>query len=188
MPARRKVLITAVLVAALAVLIVIDRQGWLLVPAGDDLATYHDQSFLVTRVIDGDTVEIAAVDRLTGELGTHVRLWGIDCPEMARDDQPAEPWAAEATQFTGARCQGEPVVVKLEAHRLRDTYGRLLAHLITEDGVNVSEALLREGLAYADDRWKHDMIERYRQAEAEARTENAGLWSNGSRPAHAPGR
>src|SRR5262245_25927415 len=46
--------------------------------------------YQVERVIDGDTLVVAA-----GHI--HVRLQGIDCPEIATQDHPAQPWSAEAT-------------------------------------------------------------------------------------------
>jgi endonuclease YncB( thermonuclease family) len=178
-PLRRKPWVTALVLLLLVALIYADQRGWLLVPAGDDIALYHQRSFLVTRVIDGDTIELAAIDRVTGAIGTRVRLWGIDCPEMGWQDRHAEPWALEATDFTRQLCEGEMVVLRLESRRLRDVYDRLLAHVTAGGGVNVSEAILRAGLARADERWRHEMLEAYRQAEQDGRKANAGLWSDG---------
>ena len=178
LPIRRKPWTALAALLVLAALIYADHRGWLLVPAGDDVSAYHQQSFLVSRVIDGDTIELAAIDRLTGDVGVRVRLWGIDCPEMGWQERPAEPWAWEATDFTQQLCEGEFVVLRLETHRLRDVYDRLLAHVIVDDGVNVSEAILRAGLARVDERWRHELIHVYRRAERRAQQESAGLWSD----------
>jgi len=189
LPMGRKVWISAVVIAAVALLAYVDNKGWLLVPAGDDLDSFDRKSFLVTRVIDGDTIEIAAVDKTDGSFGVRVRLWGIDCPEMPNFGKPAEPWAAQATAFTTQLCMDQFVTLELEPHRMRDTYDRLLAHVVVSDtNINVSEAILRAGLAHADERWRHDMMELYRRAEADARKKNAGLWSSGFVAPPAPGR
>ena len=174
---RRHTWVSALLLITLVAVIYADHRGWLLVPAGDDLSAYHLQSFLVTQVIDGDTVEIAAIDRLSGELTTRVRLWGIDCPEVARHDVPAEPWADEAAQLMRGLCQGAMITLQLESHRPRDGFDRLLAHVIDARGGNLSEALLRAGLAEADERWRHELMHVYREAERQARQSKAGMWS-----------
>lgn len=170
----------------MALLIYADQRGWLLVPVDDDVEAYEGKTFFVSRVIDGDTIELAFPDVHTDKPTTHVRLWGIDCPEVARNGRKAEPWADEATDFARDRCEGDSVVLHLEPQRLRDVYDRLLAYVILSDGEDLSEALLRAGFAHADERWRHSKVEAFRRAEDEARTKNAGLWSGGS-GAPAPG-
>ncbi len=66
--------------------------------------------------------------------------------------------------------------VRLEAHRLRGRYGRLLAYIVLPDGTVLNERLLSEGLAQADDRWPHRDMDRYRQLEDQAKREKRGLW------------
>ncbi len=59
-----------------------------------------------------------------------------------------------------------------------DRYGRLLAHLFLNNGQNVSEWLLRRGLATTltvpPNLWQ---LECYQQAEQQARQQQKGLWS-----------
>jgi endonuclease YncB( thermonuclease family) len=179
-------IILAILV--LALLVYADQRGWLLVPAGDDVERYEETSFLVVRAIDGDTIELAMPDAFTQDLTTRVRLWGIDSPELGREGRPAEPWAKEAAEFMAGACAGALVVLEIEDHRRRDVYDRLLAHVSLSDGTNLSELLLRAGLASADERWRHQKIEAYRLAEEEAKRAKTGLWSDGSPAAvmHSP--
>ena len=151
---RKRLIVTCMCVIALLVLIVADRQGFLLSPGGD-LAQYHGQAFRVVRIVDGDTLIIDAQD---GESATtRVRLWGIDTPELAnvKSGTTAQLYSDEAAQFARDLCEGKVIVLSLESHRLRDYYGRLLAYVELPDGRVLNEQLLKEGLAKADDFYPH---------------------------------
>ena len=162
----------------LALLIIADRRGWLLVRDADDLPAYHGRLALVSRVIDGDTIEISVPDSMAdGAATTRVRLWGIDAPEMPHFDQAEEPLAREATNLAIGMVQGREVRLYLEPQRPRDSYGRVLAHVESSDGRSLNEALLEAGLARADDRWPHTRLTRYAQVELAARRAQVGLWS-----------
>ncbi|MEL7029946.1 MAG: nuclease, partial [Pseudomonadota bacterium] len=61
----------------------------------------------VERVIDGDTIAVRALIWLDHEISVRVRLAGIDAPEGARADCPAEKARAEAaTAFLAAWVEG----------------------------------------------------------------------------------
>jgi endonuclease YncB( thermonuclease family) len=131
----------------LAVLSAADHRGWLLVRPDDDLRRYHGRRIAVTRVLDGDTIEVGLGDRRLGRPATRLRLWGIDCPEAGGPDGAAEAGADAATALTRALTLGRPVLVELEPTRRRDAWGRALAHVILPDGRCLNEVLLAEGLA-----------------------------------------
>ena len=48
---------------------------------GGDTDRYHDKTFRVARVVDGDTLDIQVADR--DKPVTRIRLWGVDTPEVA---------------------------------------------------------------------------------------------------------
>ena len=160
-------------------LIVADRAGWLPFHRSDDLAAYDGKVAVITRVIDGDTVEISLPDTNRETLTTKVRLWGIDCPEMPLAGRDAEPLADQATQWVEQLALHREVRLLLEPARMRDKYDRVLAHLWLADGRSINESLLEQGLARADDRWSHSMIRRYAQVELAARRRGAGIWALG---------
>ena len=166
-----------VVLVVLMLLVIADRSGWLLVKDVDDMAAYHGARAPVTRVIDGDTIEVALPDASSGRPVTRVRLWGIDCPEMPRRGETAEPWAEEATIATSRFCDDTVVLLWLEPHRTRGTHGRVLAHVELPDGALLSERLLEAGLAVVDERWPHQHLTEYAQAQNVARREGAGLWA-----------
>ena len=84
----------------------------------------QDTSYRVLKVIDGDTVRIQYKNE-----STRVRLIGVDTPEMATPDKPAERFEKEASSFTHYLLTGESVYLRFDAKNKRDKYGRLLAYV-----------------------------------------------------------
>lgn len=169
-----------VIVVAL-VLVIADQRGWLLVRSDDDLRIYHGVVAPVSRIIDGDTIDIAFPDAQSGDAATRVRLTGIDCPELARFGQPDEALAREARTFAQNMLASQTVRLILDAHQPRDDFGRVLAHVELIDGRSLNEALLEAGLARALDRWPHSRLTRYAQVELVARRREVGMWKKSSR-------
>lgn len=161
--------ILLVLLALLLVSIYVAR------PSGDDVAIYDRQEFIVTRVIDGDTIDVAPHP---GAAPTRVRLLGVDAPELRGDDGSPEHWADAARRYAAGRSHNRSVMLKLETTRTRDKYRRLLAYVHLSDGETLNFALVREGHAYADRRFRHTMRSQYEQAENGARKKGTGLWKD----------
>lgn len=93
----------------------------------------------VTRVIDGDTVIIST--------GDHVRLIGIDTPEIDYKSGKTEAGAIAARDALQAMIAGQQQVLLVFDQQRVDQYGRTLAHLFLADGTNVQARLLALGLA-----------------------------------------
>lgn len=143
----------------------------------------------VTRVVDGDTVEVRFAD------GTEetVRLLGVDTPEVRGDTDPAEfegvpesaagrdwlrRWADRASGYATDRLAGERVrvVTDPEADR-RDRYGRLLAYVyVGDEQESFNFALLEDGYARLYDTSFAER-DRFAAAEANAREAGVGLWN-----------
>lgn len=116
----------------------------LLLSASPALADQYE----ITRVIDGDTVEIA-VNFLPAPLPPKlsIRVIGIDTPEKApRAQCEAEAKkAVEATRFT-KRAVAE--ATKTEVYLLKwDKYGGRVLGSVVFDGVSLSDSLIAAGLA-----------------------------------------
>ncbi len=94
----------------------------------------------VRHVLDGDTVILRN--------RRHVRLIGINAPELGKDGAPDQPLAARARDRLAQLVRGQRVTLAFEREH-QDHYGRLLAHVYLPDGRDVEEILLREGLAWA---------------------------------------
>jgi len=108
--------------------------------------------------------------------GQHVRLIGINAPELGKDGAPDQPVAARARAGLAALVEKRRVTLVLGRER-HDHYGRLLAHILLPDGSDAERILLREGLAWAvavpPDVGK---ISLYLAAEKEARAAGRGVW------------
>ena len=87
----------------------------------------------MSRVIDGDTLVL--------DTGEKIRLAGINSPELARENRPAEPLAKQAkSTLEGLLVDGRAQVEV--AQEAKDRYGRTLAYLFTLDGQSVQRRLL----------------------------------------------
>ena len=130
----------------------------------------HTEGAHVAEVLDGDTVRLAD--------GRHVRLIGINAPELGHDGQPDEPLAVAARDRLRGLVEGRDVRLLFEEQQT-DHYGRLLAHLELADGMPIEEILLKEGLASAIAIPPNVReIARLQAAEALARQARRGLWAD----------
>ena len=99
---------------------------------------------IVERVIDGDTVRVRARIWLAQELFTDVRLRGIDAPELHGRCTVERERAQQAKAWLDARIGGRKVSL---SEITGDKYGgRVVARLATQEGDDVSTALLAAGL------------------------------------------
>jgi endonuclease YncB( thermonuclease family) len=143
----------------------------------DDFERYHDRSFRVVHVVDGDTLDIDALDG--DKPRTRIRLWGVDTPEVARAGKPDMHFGPEASRFAGETLEGRKVHVVLSPLNTRDRYNRLLAYIFLErGGVMFNELLIEQGYAYADPRFDHHYRDQFRATEQRARRAGVGLWGN----------
>ena len=124
---------------------------------------------LVTRVIDGDTIELS-----TGE---RVRYLGADTPETVHPDKPVECYGPEASAANRTLVEGKRVQLETDISD-RDKYGRLLRY-VSVDGQDVSATLIREGYAYVYSR-KPDVarLKSYAALERAAKEQRVGLWAD----------
>lgn len=88
-------------------------------------------SAVVSRVIDGDTIEL--------ESGEKVRLLGINTPEMG------QPYYEEATNRLKEFVEGKAITLEKDVND-KDQYSRLLRYIYVDD-VFVNMELVREGYA-----------------------------------------
>jgi micrococcal nuclease len=134
-----------------------------------DAARYQGQKFPVVKVVDGDTLHLAAPD--LGHDVTKVRLLGIDAPEMGTSTSERMYFAEESTAFARRLALDKVVSVYLDERAgSRDRYERLLAYIELPDGRFLNEELLSQGCAYADRRFRHSCYQKYLQLEAGERT------------------
>jgi micrococcal nuclease len=123
----------------------------------------NEGTVLVTRVIDGDTIEI--------EGGFRVRYIGIDTPEMGK------PYYLEAEEANRNLVEGREVRLERDVED-KDEYGRLLRYAWV-DNTMVNAELVRLGYAYSYSYPPNVKYQAYfLQMEKEAREHKRGLWSD----------
>jgi micrococcal nuclease len=94
----------------------------------------------VTRVIDGDTVEVSIAGR-----DDEVRYIGIDTPETVKPGTPIQCFGPQASALNHRLVEGRRVRLVFDRER-RDVYGRLLAY-VYRGGLFVNARLVRSGYA-----------------------------------------
>ena len=141
----------------------------------------------VTRVVDGDTVEVRFGDGSTDT----VRLLGVDSPEVSGVNDPGE-FEGVPDSEAGRRCLADAgddatafvedwladatveVVTDPVADR-RGDYGRLLAYVELQNGTDLNHRLVETGHARVYDS-SFSRSDPYYAAEATAQDERRGLW------------
>lgn len=124
-------------------------------------------SFLVKKVIDGDTIEL--------ENGVKLRYIGVDTPETKHPQREVECFGQEAYLQNKLLVEGKQVTLEKDVSE-SDRYGRLLRYVYL-DGVLINEFLVLQGYAHAvsyppDIKYQ----ERLNNAEKTAREQVVGLW------------
>lgn len=139
---------------------------------GNELTGFHQ----VTRVIDGDTIEVL----IDGEIEV-VRLIGIDTPELKHPVKAVECYAVEASRYMAKLVAGK--YVRLEADPTqddRDRYDRLLRYVFLEDGTFINKAMIAGGYAYqytySGKAYKYQT--EFKKAEADSWRRREGVWSS----------
>ena len=139
-------------------------------PAASAAGAY-DVTVTVSRVVDGDTIEVSPT--IGGD--EEVRLIGMDTPETKDPLQEVEPLGPEASAFATDSLTGQSVGLEFDVER-EDQYGRLLAYVYLA-GEMFNEVLVEEGLAQAYPYEPNTKYEgRFATAQEQARAEGVGIW------------
>jgi micrococcal nuclease len=120
---------------------------------------------IVERIVDGDTFYCRG--------GLKVRMTGIDSPEHGQ----GVPFSVARGGLLSLMPEGQRVLLERDAE-LSDQYGRRLAY-VWDGNVLINERMVRGGWAVAytvPPNVKY--AERFRAAEAAARSGQAGLWAS----------
>ena len=130
-----------------------------------------DTAAQVDYVHDGDTVRLKD--------GRKIRLIGIDAPELARDNRPAQAYARQARDALRQQIRTANGRLSLRYGSQRDDkYQRTLAHLFLPNGENLQAWLIARGLAKAFTTPPNDRYsDCYRRIEKTAMQQHLGIWS-----------
>ena len=126
----------------------------------------------VTRVVDGDTIEVSIGGTLY-----RVRYIGIDTPETVAPDRPVGCYGPEASAANKALVEGKTVTLEKDVSDM-DQYGRLLRYVYV-GSTFVNAELVRQGYAHA---YTYPPDVKYTPyllgLQQEARDAHRGLWGS----------
>ena len=136
----------------------------------------NEQSYQVTRVVDGDTVKV----NINGQEET-LRLIGINTPETVDPRKPVECFGVEASNKAKELLTGKSVKLEADASQgERDYYGRLLMYVFLPDGTNFNKLMISDGYAYEYTYNKpYKYQSEFKQAQKLAQDNKRGLWADG---------
>ena len=137
----------------------------------------NEDLFLVTQVVDGDTIKVKINDKIET-----LRLIGVDTPETVDPRKPVQCFGKKASNKTKELLNNQ--YVRLESDQLsgeRDKYGRLLRYVFLQDGTNFNKLIISEGFAheYTYNSIVYKYQSGFKEAEKEARENKRGLWADG---------
>lgn len=121
--------------------------------------TASDLLYTVSRVVDGDTIELHD--------GRRVRLYGVDAPEL------------QQAYGTRAKRMLELLVLDRAVNLVDErpySFGRIEARVLWRQ-VDVSSAMVGRGYAWTDDRAAGPLRQRYLARQQSARQRRSGLWA-----------
>ena len=127
----------------------------------------------VVAVMDGDSLRLENTK-------TDVRMLAIQAPKLPKGRKGFTPWpeGAGAQAALTALVKGHKVTLRLGTTP-RDRNGRILAHVVRDDGLWLQEELLREGwvrvYTFPDNR---QFAAELLKAEQEARAAHRGIWAD----------
>lgn len=153
-------------------------------PATRHIEPPGSETALVTRVVDGDTIEVriesvapgpgAGGARIGGDYD--VRLIGIDTPESVRPGTPIECFGKEASAATTALLEGQRVDLVKDVEET-DRFDRLLRYVYLGDEM-ANARLVTNGYAFAytyPPNVRHSTL--LVELQRDARESDRGLWA-----------
>jgi endonuclease YncB( thermonuclease family) len=114
----------------------------------------------VIRIVDGDTIELLLADNSH----PNVRLASIDAPERG------QPFGAQATDVLKPYISQLVTVLQTKI----DRWGRPIAFIVDEPGLNVNAAMIQAGYAWHYSQYSTDPVLSELQQQAQA--QRVGLW------------
>lgn len=117
----------------------------------------------VTKVVDGDTVDLVIDLGFSIMCSSRIRLAGIDAPESRTVDKEEKVLGLEAKKYLSERLKSaKKIVIKTEKLKDSDKYGRILGWLYLDgETTSVNNQMVKYGYAwqYSEDEKEKDLNE-----------------------------
>ena len=104
----------------------------------------------VTKVVDGDTIDVVIDLGFSIMYASRVRLAGIDTPESRTADRVEKELGLESKKYLAERLKtAKRIVIKTEKLDSSEKYGRILGWLYLDgDTVSVNNEMIKYGYAW----------------------------------------
>ena len=103
----------------------------------------------VTRIIDGDTIDVDVDLGFDVWLKNRVRMYGMDTPESRTRDKEEKYRGLLSKEYLKEALKGpKEVILKTKKGEETGKFGRILAE-VWVDGVNINKKMISEGYAVA---------------------------------------
>jgi micrococcal nuclease len=104
----------------------------------------------VTKVVDGDTIDVIIDLGFSIQYSSRVRLAGIDTPESRTTDKVEKLFGLESKKYLEERLKkAKRIVIKTEKLDSSEKYGRILGWLYLDgDTVSVNNEMIKYGYAW----------------------------------------
>jgi len=100
----------------------------------------------VTKVVDGDTIDVIIDLGFDIMYKSRVRLFGIDTPESRTRDLVEKKYGLLSKEFLKTQLKEGKIVIKTHKDEETGKFGRILGEIFV-DGVNVNQLMCDEGHA-----------------------------------------
>jgi micrococcal nuclease len=104
----------------------------------------------VTKVVDGDTIDVIIDLGFDIMFSSRVRLAGIDTPESRTTDKAEKSLGLESKEYLKKNLKdAKPIVIKTEKINSSEKYGRILGWLyINNDTESINDKMINDGYAW----------------------------------------
>ena len=104
----------------------------------------------VTKVVDGDTIDVDIDLGFDISFSSRVRLAGIDTPESRTSDKAEKALGLEAKAYLKHEIEAaKSVVIKTEKMDSSEKYGRILGWVFLDGAeVSLNEKMIKDGYAW----------------------------------------
>lgn len=109
---------------------------------------YHVKN--LTKVVDGDTIDVDIDLGFDISFSSRVRLAGIDTPESRTADKAEKALGLEAKEYLKYKLKdAKSIVIKTEKMDSSEKYGRILGWIFTDGHeVSVNQQMIDDGYAW----------------------------------------
>ena len=104
----------------------------------------------VTKVVDGDTIDVIIDLGFDIMFASRVRLAGIDTPESRTTDKKEKALGLESKKFLADRLKdAKNIIIKTEKMDSSEKYGRILGWLyVAGEGNSINHEMIEKGYAW----------------------------------------